>query len=129
MRKLMLFVVLVFFAAGCAAQPQLVDNGKPGRISAVIFFDQNKNGVQDAGEPGAAGTIGLSQDVSCPAANLGKVSKKEADAQGGVFFENLKPGHYCVSYFGDKGLTTKQNRELDLSSEQTVQVFFGLSEK
>ena len=66
MKYLLVFILSLAFLAGCQSQPDYTDNGNPGQIKAVIFYDDNRNGAMDDDETGAQTEVGISQDVSCP---------------------------------------------------------------
>jgi len=114
----------------CSSSPQaFTDNGKPGQIKAVVFYDANANGILDQGETGLVDRVSISQDISCPPSNVKNITNEDTNNNGEAVFKDLKPGRYCVAYMGSKGVTTKLSAEVFLSSEQEVQVNFGLLEK
>ena len=122
-------IALLFFAlliAACSAKPEIIDNGNPGQIKVFVFQDENRNGVKDQGEPGVVDKVGISQDISCPASSMDKVTTAETNTDGETTYVDLQPGIYCVAYLGSKGVTTKLTVEVNLSSEQVAQVAFGL---
>ena len=56
MKRLILFTLFFTLLIGCGSQPPqppFVDNGNPGQIKAIVFYDDNKNGVMDSNEIGA----------------------------------------------------------------------------
>ena len=59
-----------------------------------VWFDTNKNGVQDAGEKGVAGVKVTLLDASGNAVGSPLVT----DANGNYLFTNLKPGAYSVQF-------------------------------
>ena len=59
-----------------------------------VWFDANKNGVQDAGESGVAGVKVTLLDASGNAVGSPLVT----DANGNYLFTNLKPGAYSVQF-------------------------------
>ncbi|KKO64936.1 Serine-aspartate repeat-containing protein D precursor [Janthinobacterium sp. KBS0711] len=59
-----------------------------------VWFDTNKNGVQDAGEAGAAGVKVTLLDASGNAVGSPLIT----DANGNYLFTNLKPGAYSVQF-------------------------------
>ena len=59
-----------------------------------VWFDANKNGVQDAGEAGVAGVKVTLLDASGNAVGSPLVT----DANGNYLFTNLKPGAYSVQF-------------------------------
>ncbi len=77
-------------------------------IGDFVWFDRDRDGVQDAGEPGLAGaTVTLFQaDGSTPVtvdttgATIGSVI---TGADGGYSFSNLPPGQYVVKFTAPAG--------------------------
>jgi uncharacterized protein (DUF2141 family) len=124
MKLLMWFTVFFTLLAGCSSQPAFVDNGNPGQIKAVVFYDDNKNSTMDAGEIGAPLRVAISQEVSCPPS--GTPNFVETDANGETIFTELKPGKYCVFVDNNSGMTTKMNQEGYVSSDQELVVMFGV---
>ncbi len=122
--KHLLFAVLFLSLYGCASQPAYTDNGNPGQIKVVAFFDDNKNGVMDAAESGTQTKVAISQEVSCPPS--GSPSWMDTDAAGNYTFQNLKPGSYCIISLGAQSYTTKAAQQVYVSSDQVTTVAFGL---
>ncbi len=116
-------VILVVLLAGCGKQPTYTDNGNPGQIKAVVFYDDNKNGVMDSGETGAPQRVAISQEVTCTPADPEYVS---TDADGEVLFKDLKPGRYCVFVGNGYGMTTKMLLEVYVSSDLVTVAPFGI---
>jgi uncharacterized protein (DUF2141 family) len=130
MRKLLPTLFVFLFLVGCGrSEPLYTDNGHSGQIEVIVFYDANRNGTMDQGESGLQEQVGISQDISCPASGMKKVTEVETDSKGEVVFAGLKPGRYCVGYFGSKGLTTTISPEVYVSSDLVTQVFFGSTEK
>lgn len=129
MNKAFLILVIAFLLAGCGAsnQPQTVDNGKPGQISVLVYWDKNFNSKMENGETGLMDQVILGQDLSCPPTNPAKYTRYDTAADGSIVLTDLKPGRYCVAYGGNRASSTKLTVEVDLSSEQNVQVQFGVS--
>jgi uncharacterized protein (DUF2141 family) len=126
MKSLLVFVLLLALSAGCQSQPAYTDNGNPGQIKAVIFYDDNRNGIMDSNEAGVQTELGISQEISCPPSNDEAIAPIVADVNGVVFFQELKPGKYCIHPMGNFGMTTKQNLEIYVSSEATTTAMFGI---
>ena len=126
MKSLLVFVLLFVLLTSCQRQPAYTDNGKPGQIKAVVFYDDNHNGVIDGDETGAQVEVGISQDISCPPSSMDKITSVNADADGAALFIDLAPGKYCVTPIGDYGRTTKITREIYVSSDATTTVVFGI---
>ncbi|RJP51296.1 MAG: hypothetical protein C4583_08990 [Anaerolineaceae bacterium] len=126
MKRLLVFVLLIVLLTACQEQPTYVDNGTPGQIRAVFFFDDNKNGVMDDGEAGvqAQAIVGIAQEISCPPTST--PSFVDTDASGVHEFKNLKPGKYCLYLNNGFSPTTKLTQEAYVSSDLTTMVFFGI---
>jgi hypothetical protein len=126
MKKLILFGLLGVMLAGCASAPTITDNGNPGQIKAIVFYDTNRNGKLDSGETGPQIRVGVSQDVSCPPSNDQLIHWTATDANGVALIKDLNPGKYCVFADGNLGATTQMTLEVYLSSDQEVVVTFGV---
>lgn len=126
MKYLLVFILLLVFLAGCQSQPAYSDNGNPGQIEAIIFYDDNRNGVMDGSETGVQTELGISQDVSCPPSRAEAISSLTADENGVALFMDLTPGKYCIHLIRNFGMTTRQNLEVYVSSDQTATVAFGV---
>lgn len=126
MKNLLVVVLLFALLAGCQSQPTYTDNGNPGQIKAVIFYDDNSNGIMDSNEAGVQAELGISQDVSCPPSRDESITAINADANGVVLFTDLKPGKYCLHPIDNFGMTTKQNLEIYVSSDETITDAFGI---
>ena len=71
----------------------------PASIGDFVWNDANKNGVQDAGEPGIAGvTVKL---YNCTTGAL--VATTTTGANGMYLFDNLMPGSYRVEFAAPMG--------------------------
>ena len=121
--KILLLVILSFLLAGCKTKPTYTDNGNPGEIKAVVFYDDNKNGTMDNSETGAPQRVAITQDVSCAPGNPDFVS---TDTNGEVLFKDLKPGRYCVFVDNGYGMTTKMQLQVYVSSDMVNVVSFGI---
>jgi hypothetical protein len=64
---------------------------KPGSLSGTLFYDANKNGIQDNGENGIGGVTVTLTD------SLNNQTTTTTDTSGKYSFTNLKPGSYSVS--------------------------------
>jgi uncharacterized protein (DUF2141 family) len=128
MKKLFVIAVFVSLLIGCTTKPEIIDNGQPGQIRVMVFLDENRNGKLDQGESGISEKVGISQDISCPAGNMNKVTQAETDINGETVFSELKPGVYCVALLGNRVVSTKLTQEIPLSSEQEKLVYFGITE-
>jgi hypothetical protein len=60
-------------------------------IGERIWYDNNYNGIQDAGEPGVAGVA-----IELRNSSMGLVATTSTDANGNYLFTNLVPGNYVV---------------------------------
>ena len=127
MKRLLVFgFVLILLTACSESEPPFTDNGNPGQIKAIFFFDDNKNGQQDDGETGvqAQSIVGIAQEISCPPTST--PSYVDTDANGVYEFKDLKPGKYCL--YLNNGFTpvTKLTQEVYVSSDVVTTVYFGL---
>ena len=127
MKKLILLTILAVFLTGCgSAQPTITDNGKPGQIKVTVFQDDNNNGQMDANEKAtAAEMVLLSTGDTCPPQTI-NFTQKMTDEKGEVLFNNLKPGTYCTGYMGMSSTTTKIAVKVNVSSEETATVYYGI---
>jgi len=124
MKRLLVLGLTLVLLGACDSQPPFVDNGNPGQIKAVGFYDDNKNIVMDSGEIGAPLRVAISQEVSCPPS--GTPNFVETDVNGVSLFTDLKPGKYCVFVDNNPGMTTKITQEVYVSSDQVTTVMFGM---
>jgi uncharacterized protein (DUF2141 family) len=126
MQKFFFMGILSLLIAACgSAQPIITDNGKPGQIKVFVFQDENNNGKMDAGEKGLPDRVLLSQGDTCPPQTK-DFTQAATDVNGEALFNNLKPGVYCVGYYGDNAITTQIAVKINLSSEQQADVFYGI---
>ncbi|ADV45310.1 SdrD B-like domain-containing protein [Nitratifractor salsuginis] len=67
-------------------------------IGSTVFYDNNNNGLQDAGEAAIPGvTVNLYRDADADGHPDGAAIKTmQTDDEGNYFFDNLEPGHYVV---------------------------------
>lgn len=126
MKAFLVFVLLLVLLTSCQSQPTYTDNGNPGQIKAIVFYDDNRNGAMDGGETGVQTKVGISQESSCPASNQEAVTNIETDVDGVALFKDLKPGKYCVVPYGNPTMTTKLTQEIYVSSEMITTVIFGM---
>ena len=124
MRVLLVLTLSFVLLAACGTEPAFVDNGNPGQIKAVVFYDDNKNSAMDGGETGAPLGVAISTEVSCPPTSTPNFV--QTDARGESVFTDLKPGKYCVFVENNAGTTTKLAQEVYVSSDQVATVMFGL---
>lgn len=127
MKRLLVFALFLVLLTACGeSEPQFTDNGNPGQIKAIFFYDDNKNGVMDAGEAGvqAQQIAGMSQEISCPPTST--PAFHDSDSNGFIEFTELKPGKYCL--YLNNGFTpvTKLTQEVYVSSDMVTTVYFGL---
>lgn len=67
-----------------------------GSIGDFVWFDQDKNGIQDGGEPGIAGIdVFLHEGEVCGAEPLAQTT---TDIAGLYLFDGLSAGTYCVEF-------------------------------
>ncbi len=91
--------------AGIVAQPTTVAS-----LGDRVWLDNNRDGDQDAGEPGVAGvTVNLYFDANGDGFINGTeaitvVATRVTDAYGNYVFNNLTPGNYQVLFVAPSGL-------------------------
>lgn len=101
MKTILAVILAVVLLAGCSREaPQAVDNGKPGRIEVFIYMDSNANGVFDAGEAGQMDYVAKPEMIPCSAIASHEPVRVQTDEKGLAVFSDLKPGQYCVFYYG-----------------------------
>jgi uncharacterized protein (DUF2141 family) len=126
MKSLLVFVLSLTLLTGCQSQPAFTDNGNPGQIKAVVFYDNNRNGIMDSAETGAQVEVGISQDISCPPTSMDKITTFNTDASGIALITDLKPGKYCLHLIGEYSPTTKLTQDIYVSSDMITTVAFGI---
>ena len=124
MKRLLIFVLALALLAGCQSRPDYTDNGNPGQIKAVVFYDDNKNGTMDSGESGALQRVAITQEVTCTP--TGTPNFVQTDLNGVTMFRDLKPGMYCVFVDNGYGMTTKMGYQVYVSSDLVTTVMFGV---
>lgn len=129
MKRLLVFVLMIVLLTACGeSEPPFKDNGNPGQIKAVVFYDANANGKMDSDESGVPARVAITQEVSCPP--VGDPTWKDTDTNGAYTFVDLKPGKYCVvSESMGLSMTTKLTPEVYVSSDMVTTVYFGRGEK
>ncbi|MDU1176450.1 MAG: SdrD B-like domain-containing protein, partial [Peptoniphilus harei] len=95
---------------------------KPSSIGDKVWLDENKDGIQNAGEAGVEGvTVKLLDKDGSPAKdfNGNLVQDQVTDANGNYKFENLPAGEYVVQVVTKDGqtLTTKGQGAADKDSD------------
>jgi uncharacterized protein (DUF2141 family) len=129
MKPVFAFVLALALLTACQSKQAYTDNGNPGRINVIVFYDDNRNGAMDSGETGAPQIqMGISQDVSCPAQSKDKITTLPTDQNGTALFGDLKPGKYCVAEgpTENRTMTTKLTQDVYVSSDTTSTVMFGI---
>ena len=127
MKRLLVFVLMLVFLTACGeSEPSFTDNGNPGHIKAVVFYDDNQNGIMDNGETGAPShRLALADRVGC-SSSTGSLNFVPTDSNGIVNFNDLKPGLYCVAIDNGYKTTTKLNLDAHVSSDVVTTVMFGV---
>lgn len=130
MKRLLVFGLMLILLTACGeSKPPYVDNGNPGHIKAVFFYDDNRNGQMDASETSvyAEQIVGISQEVSCPPTSTPIFH--DSDSSGVIQFNDLKPGKYCLYLSNGFLPTSKLTQEVYVSSEQVTTVYFGIAKQ
>jgi hypothetical protein len=127
MKRLLVFVLMLVLLTACGEkEPPFIDNGNPGQIKAVVFFDDNQNGIMDSGETGAPSIrLALADRVGC-SSSTGSTNFIPTDSNGVVTFNHLKPGLYCVGIDNGYKTTTKLSLDAYVSSDMVTTVMFGV---
>ncbi|MEW6241305.1 MAG: SdrD B-like domain-containing protein [Chloroflexota bacterium] len=127
MKRLLIFGLTLILLTACGeSEPPFTDNGNPGQIKAVVFFDDNQNGIMDGGETGAPShRLALADQVGCTS-STGTLNFVPTDSNGTVIFSDLKPGRYCVAIDNGYRTTTKLNLDAYVSSDMITTVYFGI---
>ena len=129
MKRLLVFASFLVLLTACGeSEPQFTDNGNPGQIQAIVFYDENRNGKMDTNELGIPAKVAITQEISCPP--VGDPTWRDTDPTGVHIFIDLKPGKYCVvSFSNGLAMTTKLTPEVYVSSDMVTTVYFGRGEK
>jgi len=74
-------------------------------VSGTVWDDANRDGVQDAGEPGVAGiTVTLARDATMAAAGVDAPGRQVLTGGAGEYrFANVAPGAYTVTVTPSEG--------------------------
>jgi protocatechuate 3,4-dioxygenase beta subunit len=98
---------VTFVDAGLISQPTTVAS-----LGDRVWYDDNRDGDQDTGEPGVAGvTVNLFRPGFGPDGVAGNaddnnvVATRVTDAYGNYIFNNLTPGIYTVTFVAPSGYT------------------------
>ena len=85
-------------------------------IGDTVWFDEDQDGIQDAGEPGIPGvTVNL---LDC--SNV-QVATMTTDANGYYLFAGLLPGDYKVEFVAPEGyVITAQNQGSDVAIDSVI---------
>ena len=79
---------------------------KPASVGDYVWFDANKDGIQDADEPALPGITATITDASgnpVTDASGNPVAAVTTDAAGKYMFENLLPGDYKITFTNPVG--------------------------
>lgn len=127
MKNLLIFGLMLVLLTACGeSEPQFTDNGNPGQIQAVVFYDDDRNGIMDGGETGAPSyRLALADRVGC-SSSTGSFTYIPTDSNGVVNFNDLKPGPYCVGIDNGYKTTTKMTLDAYVSSDKVTTVYFGV---
>ena len=90
-----------------------------GSIGDTVYHDWNGNGVQDAGDEGAAGLTVTLYAGACPPAGA-PLQTKTTDANGNYLFSGLTNATYCVVVDVPPGYTVTADPQGPLNGQATV---------
>ena len=109
---------------------------QPVSLGSLVWFDENVNGIQDAGEPGIENaTVTLLDSAGNPVNDMdgNPVASVATDASGVYHFTNLRPGDYLVQVTPPATYTptspqvadpnTDDNTDSNIESEVTPGVY------
>lgn len=84
---------------------QILDN--PGRVSGLVWFDADDDGIQDAGEPGIANVVVLLMPVTGGEITglASAVAQTTTDSTGHYVFDGVDAGDYLIRVVGPVGFT------------------------
>ncbi len=80
-----------------------------GSLGDFVWFDTDRDGIQDAGEAGIAG-VTVKLDPGTPA-NAADDVTTTTNANGGYSFTNLPAGNYTVSFTTPAGMTVSPSNQ------------------
>lgn len=124
MKHLLVFCLTLVLLTACGeSAPPYMDNGNPGQVKAIVFYDDDKNGTMDSGEVGVSHKIAITDDPSCVSDPSNFLP---TDTDGIIIFSDLKPGPYCLAIANGYGMTTKMNVRAFVSSDLVTTVYFGV---
>ncbi|NJL59037.1 MAG: hypothetical protein HC887_04680, partial [Desulfobacteraceae bacterium] len=101
-------------------------------LGDYVWYDINKNGIQDASEPGIAGVTVRLLDA---AANV--LETMTTDGSGNYLFDDLEPGTYSVEFvkpagyditLKSQGSDTARDSDADLTTGRSSQITLGENE-
>ncbi|MFN8353208.1 MAG: SdrD B-like domain-containing protein [Spirosomataceae bacterium] len=130
-----IYSITVSATNGCTATATIIVAVKPcyGSIGDLVWKDLNKNGIQDAGEPGVGGiTVELYQTDAAGTPTGAAISSKNTDVNGNYKFEDVPTGMYKVKFVipsnMDMPMTLKDQGEDD-TKDSDVDPATGFSQK
>ncbi|WP_095588592.1 SdrD B-like domain-containing protein [Actibacterium ureilyticum] len=103
---------------------ELCKDGDPmtGAIGDTVWFDADKDGIQDADEAGVAGIT-----VNLKDADGNVIATTETDANGNYLFENLAAGDYSVAVVPAGGLVFTTQDAGDDAADSDVDATTGMT--
>jgi len=95
---------------GTNPKPQPNPNPQPtagkGNVGDFVWYDRNKNGIQDAGEPGIKNKV-----VRLYGANGSRIRTTRTDANGKYLFKNVPNGQYFIKFTIPKKYSTSPQNQ------------------
>jgi hypothetical protein len=114
------YLSLLGFDRGPGVEPPLA------AIGDTVWLDEDRDGIQDAGEPGFPGVTVNLYDCSGPDV---LVATTVTDANGYYLFSDLLPGYYRVEFIAPGGYVfTLQNQGADDAVDSDADPLTGLAD-
>ncbi|MCD5380873.1 carboxypeptidase regulatory-like domain-containing protein, partial [Candidatus Gracilibacteria bacterium] len=93
-------------------------------IGDTVWFDDNKDGIQDAGESGIEGVV-----VNLLDENGDVITTTTTDSNGNYLFDNLIPGEYSVEVVAPTGyVISPETNTTDTTLDSNIDIITGQTE-
>ncbi len=101
--------------------PTLTPTAAPGTINGYVFYDNNRNGTWDSGEPAFPDDVTVTLHAnSCSSPSINSISNNSFS------FSNLSAGSYCVKATSAFSATTPTEVNVTVSPGGAYYVEFGI---